>query len=476
MKEFIVKIGQDNTASESGSKSFAAEFVPELSLLPESHRILPDYQIKAWRYKYPDHLEKRLRRNPRDLLSHVQRILLHRAQKKPDQTYGALLDLFLVLGSRGQALRKNILKRCRKLLAEKHYRFLKDHLETGLYKDFIRDSVNYSFLSPGTTGNPAIVANNKTQQSDWEAILLARHYLAKNNILAAQRLLKLVLQTDPGNAVICRELLSLYRLHNLPEAFFETYYSLLGRQLALPENWRAAEQFFKSGATTENSEASAHSFGISETMTDYRLLQEFYILPTAAGAYYAVSSPVSDPLRRLLLILLKQATSIKVNQHSLRHEFGLEDEQAALEQLHTAQSLSLIQGYQEPQRAPSLGIGQEIQDLLPQLSSAGKALLVDWNGLPLAHCGIDDKTAQMLSALSADLISVQQRHAERLQENLGLDSQGWAAVDAYGASRIGAWPLYVGSQKLMLVILGEPHLNRSEFITLVWILICRYSQ
>lgn len=210
-------------------------------------------------------------------------------------------------------------------------------------------------------------------------------------------------------------------------------------------------------------------------MADYQLVEEFYLLPTAAGAFHAVSGPEDEPVRRLLLTLLREQTSVKVDSKSLADWFGNDNEQHALEQLHRAQTLSLIQGHREPQQAPALGVGQELQDLLPHLSSVGKAMLVDWNGLALSSCGINDETADMLSALSADLIAVQNRHAERLEKNLGLGTQGWAAVDAYGSSRIGAWPLFIGEQRFMLVLMGEPRLNQAEFITLVWVLINRYG-
>jgi len=211
-------------------------------------------------------------------------------------------------------------------------------------------------------------------------------------------------------------------------------------------------------------------------MANYQLVEEFYLLPTAAGAFYAVSTPEKDePLRNLLLSLLREQTSVKVDRESLAKWFGANNQHYALEQLHSAQTLSLIQGYREPQKMPRLGVGQELQDLLPHLSSVGKVMLADWNGLSLSRCGIHTETADILSALCADLIAVQNRHAERLEANLGLGTQGWAAVDAYGSSRIGAWPLYIGEQRFMLIIMGEPRLNQAEFITLVWVLINRYG-
>ncbi|MEJ2610549.1 MAG: hypothetical protein P8179_10785, partial [Candidatus Thiodiazotropha sp.] len=170
-------------------------------------------------------------------------------------------------------------------------------------------------------------------------------------------------------------------------------------------------------------------------MPEYQLVEEFHLLPTTAGAFYAVSGREEDPIRRLMLILLKQERSQQITTKKLCQWLEISDEQEALAILHRAQTLSLIQGFREPQQIAGSGVGQQLTNILPHLSSIGKGLLVDWNGLSLVHCGLEDTTAEMLSALSADLISVQTRHAARLAENLGLGAQGWAAVDAYGSSR-----------------------------------------
>lgn len=208
----------------------------------------------------------------------------------------------------------------------------------------------------------------------------------------------------------------------------------------------------------------------------YELAGNLFVLPTPAGAFHAVSTLDDSRVRRLLLALLRHRVSPRIDIGFLCRSLATDDEQEALEVLHRAQSLAWIEGYPEAHDVPGLGVGEELHQLLPRLSSVGKGLLIDWNGLSLASSGIDDETADTLAALSADLIGVQERHADRMARHLGQASHGWAAVDAYGSSRIGAWPLYVGDQRMLLVLLGEPHLNDSSFLTLVWLLIENYGQ
>jgi hypothetical protein len=63
-----------------------------------------------------------------------------------------------------------------------------------------------------------------------------------------------------------------------------------------------------------------------------------------------------------------------------------------------------------------------------------------------------------------------------MARHLGQSSHGWAAVDAYGSSRFGAWPLYIGDKRMLLVLLGEPRLNDSSFLAMVWLLIENYGR
>ncbi len=207
----------------------------------------------------------------------------------------------------------------------------------------------------------------------------------------------------------------------------------------------------------------------------FGLAADTFVLPTPAGAYFATTSPDDSRMRRLLLGLLRQDASHQVDPGQLCQWLGTEDEQEALEILYQAQTLGWVEGFGESRSASNAGVADQLHSLLPPLSSVEQGMIVDENGLALASCGLADETADALAALAADLVGLQERHAERLNASLGEASHAWAAVDAYGSSRIGAWPLYIGGRRVLLIILGEPRFNQPQFLTLVWLLVRQYG-
>ncbi|MEJ2590775.1 MAG: hypothetical protein P8178_05120 [Candidatus Thiodiazotropha sp.] len=134
-----------------------------------------------------------------------------------------------------------------------------------------------------------------------------------------------------------------------------------------------------------------------------------------------------------------------------------------------------LSGVKETQAAPAGTLEDVLPGLLEQLSADGKALLADNQGFYLATSGFPHEAAESLSAVSADLSSLYERHRRLLANNLGQREQAWALTDAAGNSQLGFWPLFVGSQRFVLVIEGRPCFNQPAFRDLVWMLTLRYS-
>ena len=208
-------------------------------------------------------------------------------------------------------------------------------------------------------------------------------------------------------------------------------------------------------------------------MADLTLNDDLYIAPSSAGAYYAIANPAMEPVRRFLFSLMREATTPFLNRFNLQTWTGLGLEES-LNLLYRVQSLGWAVGLEEEETAPEQPLEQLLTELLPKLSEEGKILLADNQGFYLTSVGFPHETAEELSALSADLASLYERHSGLLQSNLGMPLQAWGMIDAVGNSQLGFWPLNMGQDRFVLVINGRPCFNQPAFKELVWALTRRY--
>jgi hypothetical protein len=247
MEEFIIKKDPQSGANKKSRNKLPPSYVIEPGLLPETRRILPNFKVSGWLAHYPRFLAKKVHRNPRNLLSHVQRTRLHHALGNANATFGALTDLYLVLGSKGRSLRKNLLEKTRDLLSEDQRHFLSKHLDSGLTAQHLTSSTPNTYLPGSANGNLTIVnrTNNTNEPHHSDPLLLSREYIKEGDPFTARLILEITLASDPGQKDICKELLELYRDQSMRSAFFKTYNSLIGRQLALADQWRETEHFFR---------------------------------------------------------------------------------------------------------------------------------------------------------------------------------------------------------------------------------------
>ncbi len=77
--------------------------------------------------------------------------------------------------------------------------------------------------------------------------------------------------------------------------------------------------------------------------SEYELVGNLNVLPTPAGAYYAVSTPDDTHLRRLIFALLRRPSSRHVDTDKLCRWLDTNDEQKALDVVFQAQTLAFIE-------------------------------------------------------------------------------------------------------------------------------------
>jgi hypothetical protein len=210
-------------------------------------------------------------------------------------------------------------------------------------------------------------------------------------------------------------------------------------------------------------------------MSEYQLVEGLYLLPTPAGAYYAIAANEQDKIRAFIKNLLQQHNTAELSIEQLQVLTETNVAEKALELLHHCQKLGWVQGVDEVLEQPHGALEEILPGLLEKISETGKVLLADDQGFYLASKGFAHEAAEELSALSAELAIVHQRRSGLLQNNLGIPSHAWAIVDAHGNSQIGFWPVFIGTHRFVIVIAGIPHFNRIEFVNLIWALSIRYS-
>lgn len=194
-------------------------------------------------------------------------------------------------------------------------------------------------------------------------------------------------------------------------------------------------------------------------------LNNKYILPSPAGAFYCISSAENEQAKHFLQNLMTgketfQLDALKVDSDDQR--------------LKHIQKLKWLQVFDQSIQIPEGTIEDSLPEILQKLSSDSKALLADDQGLYLASTGFTHEAAEELSALSGDLSSLYARHQGIIKGNLNIKSGAFSLVDAAGYSQLGFWPIYIGELMFVLVIFGVPRFDQAAFVELVWLLHKRY--
>jgi hypothetical protein len=207
----------------------------------------------------------------------------------------------------------------------------------------------------------------------------------------------------------------------------------------------------------------------------FRLNTGLYLAPTPGGAYYAAHRPDPEPARVLLWRLMRCDETPALELDRVRAWLPTKTDETILELLFRMQGIAWIQGEVEPRRSPQGTLEDVLPQLLAHLSSQRRALLADNAGFYVATHGYTHEACEELSALSADLGSLYERHGQLIHNNLAIGSAAWSIVDAAGNSQIGFWPLHIGREHFVLVLSGVPRLNQPAFTDLIWALAKRYA-
>lgn len=222
---------------------FVGSINPEWGLAPR--HLQPEFAQKGHEVAYLSYLERKISRNPRDLMSHTQRVFLFHREKDKPACHDALLDLYLALGDKGYELRKSVLLKVKNSLARSQREFFARYLKVGMSK---RDTIGLAtgaLLSDGVEGGKRLIALKGISPTENDLKEVAYALLEQDKVEESCRVWEKILSEDPGSSAATMELLSIYQHYGLRDDFFKTYMDLSGRKLALRELWRHLDKHFR---------------------------------------------------------------------------------------------------------------------------------------------------------------------------------------------------------------------------------------
>lgn len=136
------------------------------------------------------------------------------------------------------------------------------------------------------------------------------------------------------------------------------------------------------------------------------LQSNLYPRITPAGAYYAVSSQAPSASRTLLYGLLRASTTETVSTEKLLAWADTNDINTALNLLYRLQRLEFLYGDEQPAGEEFNMTDEQLPELLEQLSSVGKALLADGNGLYFANAGFHHEAAEEVGVMASEVAAL----------------------------------------------------------------------
>jgi hypothetical protein len=201
-----------------------------------------------------------------------------------------------------------------------------------------------------------------------------------------------------------------------------------------------------------------------------------YVQLTAIGAFYAVQSAKSDPIRETLLRLMQADKSFIVSDDAIKQYTGLEKDEA-LAQLYKLENAGFIVANTVQERITDRTLDELLGVALRNLSDLGQVILADsGRGFYLGYSGFSATEAEELAVLSSSIRTLYVKNEHLLRDKLSMNESAFGIINPAGNSELGFWPMFIGSNVFTLIISGLPQFNRPDFARIIWLLVQRYGK
>lgn len=187
-----------------------------------------------------------------------------------------------------------------------------------------------------------------------------------------------------------------------------------------------------------------------------------YLVPTAAGAWYAASLGKDAARRELLLALLRGASGYPISLDWFSQWTGLRERKAIAGLLFALQREGLLTGDAQPPAVPRGPAATLLGPLLADIGHGGEAVLSDPSGLCMAFAGVSQDAADHLAARVAAL-------DPRLRR-LASDGEGWSLGGDGADPRLSVRPLHLPAYRFLLVTGQAARLDDDGFVQFLSVL------
>lgn len=201
-----------------------------------------------------------------------------------------------------------------------------------------------------------------------------------------------------------------------------------------------------------------------------------YICLTNIGAYLFASDSLKNEQSKIVQWLLSQNTTPEYSDdtlNTLSSEVHAEDVGNILHSLIKRKVVVLVK---QPETRQDTPMQEALPQMLSALSDAGKAMLVDSQGLSIASVGIDAERIEALSALASKLAASLYHGDSDVFELLDIEYGLTCLYDLVNKKIFTFVPIMLGSSRLVVVTEGKAVFSGTIFKDFIWVLWNRYSE
>jgi hypothetical protein len=204
-----------------------------------------------WLSQHPDllnYLVVSVSRQPRNLVTHIQRICLCYQRNMSDHLYGAMVDFFSVLNGHGDDFGARLLNKVQPKLLASHAYLLSQYLQDRDIVSLYLVQSSFTVLGKGLLGTSQLmtklVEENAYDHSLQDPLIVARDYIEYSQFQEAKSVLESAILAAPTREELHLDLLELYKSLQDVSGFLGMYELLTQQGNFFPEIWDELKAFF----------------------------------------------------------------------------------------------------------------------------------------------------------------------------------------------------------------------------------------